>query len=91
MQVMLWSAYGLDATQYGAIATWAGGWLSSASALPMALLGGTGTMTAEQFVNVTFGDEDPVNGGYLDNSLNLGGAWGTASCPCIGRCTIDCS
>jgi hypothetical protein len=38
-------------------------------------------MTAEQFVNVTFGDEDPVNGGYLDNSLNLGGAWGTALIP----------
>ena len=76
------SSYGLaDATQYGAIATWAGGWLSSASALPMALLGGTGTMTAEQFVNVTFGNEDPVNGGYLDNSLNLGGAWGTALIP----------
>ena len=75
------SAYGLDATQYGAIAMWAGGWLSSASALPMALLGGTGTMTAEQFVNVTFGDADPVNGGYLDNSLNLGGAWGTALIP----------
>ena len=75
------TAYGLDPTQYGAIATWAGGWLTSASALPMALLGGTGTMTAEQFVNVTFGDEDPVNGGYLDNSLNLGGAWGTALIP----------
>lgn len=75
------NATGLDATQYGAIATWAGGWLSSASALPMALLGGTGTMTAEQFVNVTFGNEDPVNGGYLDNSLNLGGAWGTALIP----------
>ena len=30
----------------------------------MALLGGTGTITAEQFVNVTFGNEDPVNGGY---------------------------
>ncbi len=38
-------------------------------------------MTAEQFVNVTFGNEDPLNGGYLDNSLNLGGAWGTALIP----------
>ncbi|MGB1488478.1 MAG: hypothetical protein ACPG83_07780, partial [Candidatus Poseidoniaceae archaeon] len=73
--------YSLDATQYGAIAAWAGGWLSSASALPMALLGGTGTITAEQFVNITFGDVDPVNGGYLENSLNLGGAWGTALIP----------
>ena len=75
------AAYGLSATQYGAIATWAGGWLASVSELPMALLGGTGTMTAEQFVNVTFGNADPVNGGYLDNSLNLGGAWGTALIP----------
>ncbi|MEC7112867.1 MAG: hypothetical protein VXW72_04955, partial [Candidatus Thermoplasmatota archaeon] len=74
-------AYGLDAAQYGAIATWAGGWLSSASSLPMVLLGSAGTMTAEQFVNVTFGDADPVNGGYLDNSLNLGGAWGSALIP----------
>ncbi len=75
------TAYGLDATQYGVIATWVGGWLTSASALPMVLLGGTGTITAEQFVNVTFGDADPINGGYLDNSLNLGGAWGTALIP----------
>ena len=74
-------AYGLDATQYGAIATWAGGWLTSASSLPMVLLGSSGTMTAEQFVNVTFGDEDPVNGGYLERSLNLGGAWGTSLIP----------
>jgi len=75
------TSYGLDATQYGAIATWVGGWLSSASALPMVLLGGTGTITAEQFVNVTFGDADPVNGGYLERSLNLGGAWGTSLIP----------
>lgn len=73
--------YGLSPAQYGAVATWAGNWLTSASALPMALLGGTGTITAEQFVNVTFGNEDPVNGGYLDNSLNLGGAWGSALIP----------
>ena len=74
-------AYGLDAAQYGAIATWAGGWLASASSLPMVLLGSSGTMTAEQFVNVTFGDADPINGGYLERSLNLGGAWGTALIP----------
>ena len=66
------AAYGLDATQYTAIATWAGGWLTSASAVPLALLGGTGTLTAEQFVNITFGAEDPLNGGYLATSINLG-------------------
>ena len=72
------STYSLDATQYAAVGAWVGGWLTSATALPMILLGGTGTMTAEQFVNISFGAEDPVNGGYLDNSINLGGAWGTA-------------
>ena len=66
------ATYGLDATQYTAIITWAGGWLSSVSELPLALLGGTGTLTAEQFVNITFGAEDPLNGGYLATSLNLG-------------------
>ena len=75
------SSYGLDMAQYGAIATWVGGWLTSQTALPMVLLGGTGTITAEEFVNVTLGGEDPVNGGYLTYSLNLGGAWGTPFMP----------
>ena len=75
------TTYGLDMAQYGAIATWVGGWLTSQSALPMVLLGGTGTITAEEFVNVTLGGEDPLNGGYLSYSLNLGGIWGTAFLP----------
>ena len=75
------TTYGLDMAQYGAIATWVGGWLGSQTALPMVLLGGTGTITAEEFVNVTLGGEDPVNGGYLTYSLNLGGAWGTVLMP----------
>ena len=75
------AAYSLDATQYETIATWAGGWMTSASSLNMALLGSSGTMTAEQFVNVTFGAEDPVNGGYLANSLNMGGAWSAVFAP----------
>ena len=71
------TTYGLDATQYAAVGAWVGGWLTSTSALPMILLGGSGTMTAEQYVNISFGAEDPVNPGqYLTNSLNLGGAWG---------------
>ena len=70
------SAYNLDMAQYGAIATWVGGWLGSQTALPLVLLGGTGTITAEEFVNVTLGGEDPVNGGYLTYSLNMGGLWG---------------
>ena len=75
------ATYSLDATQYGAIATWVGGWLTSQSSLPMVLLGGSGTMTAEQFVNASFGAEDPVNGGYLANSLNMGGAWSAVFAP----------
>ena len=75
------TTYGLDMAQYGAIATWVGGWLTSQTALPMVLLGGTGTISAEQFVNETLGGEDPVNGGYLTYSLNLGGIWGTAFLP----------
>ena len=75
------ATYGLDMAQYGAIATWVGGWLGSQTALPMVLLGGSGTITAEEFVNVTLGGMDPVNGGYLTYSLNLGGAWGTALMP----------
>ena len=72
------SSYNLDMAQYSAIATWVGGWLTSQSSLPMVLLGGSGTITAEEFVNVTLGGEDPINGGYLTYSLNLGGAWGVA-------------
>ena len=70
------TAYGMDAATYGAVAGWAGGWITDATSLPMILLGGSGDMTASLFVNTTFGAEDPLNGGYLDNSLNLGGFWG---------------
>ena len=84
------SAYGLDPATYGAVATWAGSWMTDASSLPMILLGGSGDMTASLFVNTSFGAEDPLNGGYLDNSLNLGGAWGTALIPASeGAPSID--
>ena len=70
------TAYGMDAATYAAVAGWAGGWITDATSLPMILLGGSGDMTASLFVNTTFGAEDPLNGGYLENSLNLGGLWG---------------
>ena len=75
------TTYMLDDTQYGAVYAWVGGWLGSISSLPMVLLGGTGDMTAERFVNVTFGGLDPINGGYLTYSLNVGGGYGTALVP----------
>jgi len=82
------TAFGLDATQYGAIAMWAGAWLTDVSSLPMVLKGGAGVMTASLFVNTTFGAADPINGGYLTNSLNLGGAWGVLGAS-LGAPAID--
>jgi len=70
------TTYGITSDQYNATAMWVGGWLTSQSPLPMVLLGGTGTITAEEYVNVTLGGVDPVGGGYLAYSLNMGGSWG---------------
>ena len=80
---------GLDAATYAAVAAWAGGWMGSTSALPMILLGGSGDMTAEKFVNVTLGGQDPINGGYLEYSMNLGNddgnrMWGQMPGPYLG-------
>jgi hypothetical protein len=77
------TAFGLDATQYGAIMMWAGAWLTDVSSLPMVLKGGAGEMTASLFVNTTFGSADPISGGYLTNSLNLGGLWGMMGAPAV--------
>ena len=70
-------AYNMTATQYGAVAAWVAGWATSASSAQLGLLGGVGTMNAEQFVNQTFGGMSPVGDPYLERSLNLGGAWST--------------
>ena len=69
------ATYGLTESTYNAVAMWVGAWYTDAKSLPMILLGGSGDMTASLFVNTTFGAEDPINGGYLNNSLNLGGGW----------------
>ena len=83
------STYGLTAQQLGAVAAWASGWITSTTSVQMGLLGGTGTMNAAQFVNITFGGEDPINGGYLTNSLNMGGLWGTALTGSSGAPAVD--
>ena len=75
------AAFSLSLDQYTAVATWAGAWATSASSAQLGLLGGVGTMNAEQFVNQTFGGVSPVGDPYLTNSLNMGGAWGTALVP----------
>ena len=75
------AAYTLNGDQYAAVMAWAGAWATSASSAQLGLLGGVGTMNAEQFVNQTFGGMSPVGDPYLTNSLNMGGAWGTALVP----------
>ena len=69
------TSYNMTAEQYGAVASWVGGWATSQSSAQLGLLGGVGTMNAEQFVNQTFGGMSPVGDPYLERSLNLGGAW----------------
>ena len=73
--------FGLSMEQYGAIMAWGGGWAASATSLELGLVGGTGTINAEQFVNQTFGGMSPIGVPYLTNSLNMGGAWGAGLMP----------
>ncbi|MAI40561.1 MAG: hypothetical protein CMA09_04625 [Euryarchaeota archaeon] len=75
------TAFNLTLDQYNATAAWAAGWATSASSVQLGLLGGTGTMNAQQFVNETFGGMSPVGDPYLSNSLNMGGAWGGGMIP----------
>ena len=71
------STFGLSDSQYDSIYSWSAGWETSSSSIQMALLGGSGTMNAGHFVNTTFGNGDPISGGFLGYSLNQGGDWGT--------------
>ncbi|MDC0556680.1 CD36 family protein [Candidatus Poseidoniaceae archaeon] len=71
------STFGLSDSQYDSIYSWSAAWATSSSSIQMALLGGSGTMNAGHFVNTTFGNGDPISGGFLGYSLNQGGDWGT--------------
>ncbi|MEC8609894.1 MAG: hypothetical protein VXY42_05260 [Candidatus Thermoplasmatota archaeon] len=64
--------YGIDAATHGALLMWVLGWMTDQTSLPMILLGESGDMTASLFVTTSFGAEDPLNGGYLEASINLG-------------------
>ena len=71
--------YGIDSNQHDILKDFCGDWATDVSSLPLILVGGEGNMTASDFVNTSFGAEDPVNGGYLQYSLNAGGMWGTGT------------
>ncbi|MDP6200380.1 MAG: hypothetical protein QF531_06365, partial [Candidatus Poseidonia sp.] len=78
-----------DPTTLGQVAAWVTGWFNDSSSLPMVLLGGSGDMTGSLFVNTTFGAEDPLNGGYLSTSLNIGQDDGSSLWELLGRDAID--
>ena len=82
------SAYGMDASTYAAVASWAGGWITDATSLPMILLGGSGEMNASLFVSTSFGGANPLDGTYLANSLNIGQD-GMSTWELLGRDAIN--
>jgi len=78
-----------DPTTLGQVAAWVTGWFNDSTSLPMVLLGGSGAMTGSLFVNTTFGAEDPLNGGYLSTSLNIGQEDGSSLWELLGRDAIN--
>ena len=77
-------SYGLDDAQYDAIWAWADGWMSGATEFPMALRDGTGSLNSSSFIATAFVNEDPLNGGFLTASLNVGGIWGSGALKWLG-------
>ncbi len=77
-------SYGLDDAQYDAIFAWADGWMSGSTEFPMVLRDGSGSLNASSFVATAFGNEDPLNGGFLTASLNVGGIWGSGALKWFG-------
>ena len=69
--------YGITSRQHEKLKQFSNSWAEDISQLPLILVGGEGYITASDFVNISFGAEDPVNGGYLEYSLNVGGNWGS--------------
>ena len=69
--------YGITSRQHEKLKQFSNSWAEDISQLPLILVGGEGYLTASDFVNTSFGAEDPVNGGYLEYSLNVGGNWGS--------------
>ena len=69
--------FGLDDEQWSAVHSFCGAWATDATSLPLILVGGSGYMTASEFVNQTFGSVNPIDGTYTEYSLNVGGMWGT--------------
>jgi len=74
--------YGIGLTQLLALSDWAGGWIGMVGTpleFPMILVGGTGTMNAQAWWELSFGGVEPIAGGYLVIGMNRGEYEGTVS------------
>ena len=67
--------YGVGIQTILGIAAWAGGWIGMGYEpldFPMILVGGTGTINAQEWWIAAFGGEEPLAGGYIPLGLNMG-------------------
>ncbi len=71
--------YGLGITDIQKIGGYAGDWFLDDTTFPLILKGGSGSVTAIEFQYARFGGEDPLEGGYSEAGLNLGGFWGSGA------------
>ena len=78
------NTFNLTTVQYAEVAAWANGWLLDTTTMPLVLVGGAGTIDATTFALTALGGEEPVNGGYLEKSLNIGGVWGSGAMVAFG-------
>jgi len=71
--------YGMGLNQIIALGDYAGQWtgLNGIRDFEMILVGGSGTMDADDWWQHAFGGEEPINGGYLSIGLNRGTYEGT--------------
>ncbi len=74
--------YGIGLTQLlGLSYDWAGLWIDMVGGVPlefeMILVGGTGTMGADEWWQLSLGSEEPIAGGYISIGLNRGEYEGT--------------
>ena len=71
--------YGISGNQHQILKDFCSDWMDDTTTLPLILIGDEGNITASEFVNQTFGSDNPLDEDdpYLEYSLNAGGSWGS--------------
>ena len=69
--------FGISEMQHYKLKEYVSAWADDTNSLPLILLGEEGYITGSEFVNQTFGSVNPIDGEYLEYSLNVGGMWGS--------------